>query len=487
MSLYKHQEQGIEFLRARSSAMLADEMGLGKTRQALEAAQWLFSDRRIDRVLVLAPAAVRYSWRTELEKMDAGGHNFELGVYDPKCMKFKVESLSKAIGLPVALVSYALLPQARHVDALMQWCANGEALLVCDESSFLKNRTAKQTKGALQVGTACMYRWLLTGTPIANSPLDLFGQGLVMAGGLKGPLRGFKNWYHFRARYAVLKRMKIGAQRFEQVVDYQNLDELTASFAPYVLRREKRDCLDLPEKTYEVREVILCEATWKVYCELKKDALLCLPDSDVKPEPNAAVRLLRLCQLTSGHVGATLASDPECDEMHSRDVSSEKLLWLAEEIMYGELSSQRALIVWCRWRRERERLAELLREAGMEVVEVYGGQTEKQREAALAAFGQATANRIVFLGQQRAGGYGLTLTQASVAVYCSNDFSYTGRIQSEDRCHRIGQHRAVTYLDLLAVGPKGQRTVDHHVLEALRAKKDLATLTCAAWRKILED
>src|SRR5208337_5385630 len=171
----------------------------------------------------------------------------------------------------------------------------------------------------------------------------------------------------------------------------------------------------------------LNEATWRIYTELRKEALLCLPDSDVKPEPNAAVRLLRLCQLTSGHVGAETpgAGDPDFAlEAGVRDVSSEKLSWLAEEILGGELSSQRALIVWCRWRRERERLAELLRKAGMEVVEVYGGQTEKQREAALAAFGQATANRIVFLGQQRAGGYGLTLTQASVAVYCSNDFSY---------------------------------------------------------------
>src|SRR5256885_5365742 len=95
----------------------------------------------------------------------------------------------------------------------------------------------------------------------------------------------------------------MGRKSFQVVTGYQNLDELTAKFAPYVLRRTKEECLDLPAKTYTVREIALTEATWKVYQELKRDALLALPDEDVRPEPNAAVRILRLCQLTSGHVG----------------------------------------------------------------------------------------------------------------------------------------------------------------------------------------
>ena len=125
-----------------------------------------------------------------------------------------------------------------------------------------------------------------------------------MANG-NGPLRG-KTWWQFRARYGVLQTMNIGRRSFQQVVGYQNLEELTAKFAPYVLRREKKDCLDLPEKTYSVREVALSESTWRVYQELKKEAMLALPDSEATPEPNAAVRLLRLAQITSGHVGAMM-------------------------------------------------------------------------------------------------------------------------------------------------------------------------------------
>ena len=312
-----------------------------------------------------------------------------------------------------------------------------------------------------------------------------------MGGGINGPLKAFSNWYHFRSRYAILKMMKIGAQRFQQVVDFQNIDELTKNFAPYVLRREKKDCLDLPKKTYEVREVALKQETWAIYQELRKEALLCLPDKEIKPEPNAAVRILRLCQLTSGHVGTPMIDETKTGYGHTgacEDVSGEKLDWLFSEIFGGELGNEQSLIIWCRWRRERERLAEALREEKCDVLEIFGGQSEKQRSEVLGAFSEpGPVRRRILLAQPHAGGYGLNLTSASVAVYMSNDFSYTGRIQSEDRCHRIGQVRNVTYVDVLATGPKGQRTVDHHILDCLRAKKDLAALTCAGWRKALSD
>ncbi len=462
--------------------MLADEMGLGKSRQALYAAQALNTAKKIDRVLVLCPAAVRYSWSTELEKLSTDKLFFHTLRYDAKDMEMKSHG---AKGLPIAFVSYGLLPQQKHCEALRDWCARGKTVLICDESSFLKNRTAKTSKSANTIGKKCQYRWLLTGTPIANSPLDLWSQGQVMANG-NGPLRGFKSFYHFRARYSMLKLMNMGQVRFQQVVGYQNIEELTHRFAPYVLRREKKDCFDLPAKTYEVREIALQPATWKIYQELKREALLCLPDSKERPEPNAAVRLLRLSQLTSGHVGNTLGLTPEGnDELQpSRDISSEKLSWLANEILDGELSNERALICWCRWRRERERLAIMLKD--IPVTQIYGGQTQKEREMHLTEFSRPSSIRIVMIAQVHAGGFGLNLTVASTAVYLSNTFSYTDRIQSEDRTHRIGQMNPTTYLDVLATGPAGQRTVDHAVLEALREKRSLADWTCAQWRKVLE-
>ena len=481
--LFAHQREAVSFLVKRRAAMLTLEMGLGKTRCALKAAEALYVAGSIDRMLVLAPAAVRFSWRQEIDKLDA--ESFLPCVYDPK--KAQVYGAGKREGrpLPVLIVSYALLPQKKHVEALQRWCSTGKTALVADESSFLKNRAAKQTRGAKLLSRASRYCWLLTGTPIANSPLDLYAQADVMCDGVReGPLRGMSNWWQFRARYGVLQTMHIGRKSFQHVVGYQNLPELTKRFAPYVLRREKKDCLDLPDKTYEVREVALTEATWHIYQELKREAMLALPDTDATPEPNAAVRLLRLAQITSGHVG-----HPEMDAGTQepsggvRDVSSEKLSWLVDQILDGELSNERALIVWCRWRRERKRLAERL--TTIAVTQIYGGQSQKERDANITEFQTESPRRVVMLAQPHAGGFGLNLTRAGTAVYLSNDFSYSTRIQSEDRCHRISQTRNVLYLDVLATGPNGEKTIDHHIVDALCAKKNVATLTCNEWKKAL--
>ncbi len=499
MNLYVHQREGIDFLVKRSGALLTLEMGLGKTRCALAAALKLYREKKIDRMLVLAPAAVRISWLQEVTKLSEDGQHILIWCrYYADDQKIVGEKFAEHINcLPLCVVSYALLPQKRHAKTLAEWCVSGKTLLVCDESSFLKNRTAKQTKASAGIASCCEYRWLLTGTPIANSPLDLYGQATVMSPSEgnghnykpngSGPLKGFGNWYHFRARYAVLKMMNMGALRFQQVVGYQNLNELTKRFAPYVLRRTKAECLDLPPKTYVTREVQLTEATWKIYQELRRDALLALPDAEIRPESNAVVRILRLCQLTSGHVGAAPFGgeiNVNDDLSAVRDVSSEKLNWLVSELLGSELSSQQAVIIWCRWRRERERLQQMLA-TKIEVYGVFGGQQPKNRSYEVQSF-QMSPNRRVLIAQQHAGGFGLNLTAASMAVYLSNSFSHTDRIQSEDRCHRIGQNNPVTYVDIVAVGPRGQRTVDAHVLECLRSKRDLAEMTCKAWRRVLE-
>ena len=212
--------------------------------------------------------------------------------------------------------------------------------------------------------------------------------------------------------------------------------------------------------------------------------MLALPDSEATPEPNAAVRLLRLAQITSGYAGQVISGDnPECMENQGEDISSEKLSWLVEQIIDGELSNERALIVWCRWRRERERLTDIIR-GKIECYQVYGGQSQLSRERDVEGF-QSFNGRKILIAQPHAGGFGLTLTAASTAVYLSNDFSFTTRVQSEDRQHRIGQTKPCLYIDVLAVSPTGAKTIDHHVLDCLRAKKSVADITCSAWRKVL--
>lgn len=492
--LFYHQQAGVDFLSRRSAAMLADEMGLGKSRQALVAAARLNAKNFVQRILILCPAAVRYAWGEELGKLALTEFSFSYVSYGPKQGTFvKMRSVNEGKPLEVCVASYGLMrldketARINHIKNFYNWCVEKDTILICDESSFLKSKDAKQTQGVTEVSQACKYRWLLTGTPVVNSPIDLWSQGVVMSGGKPdGPIKGFKNFFSFRARYFFMSGFKMK----EPFIIDEKLPELQQKFKPFVLRREKFDCLNLPPKSWTIREVPLTKETWKIYQELKREALLSLPDTETYPEPNAAIRILRLCQITSGHVG--MGSQAESDMPTTiKDISAEKLLWFMKDAFEGELSQQKNLIVWCRWRRERERLATFISaRKDVEVYQIYGGQSEKVRSEAINGFQEENATswkRKFFLAQQAAGAYGITLTAAHTAVYMSNDFSYVTRIQSEDRPHRIGQEHAVLYVDILATGPDGQHTTDHHVCNVLKAKKNLATLTCSAWRRMLEE
>jgi len=503
INLFKHQEIGAKWLEDKKSAALFWTMGTGKTRTVIYAARRIYEQRKIDRVLVLCPAAVQISWRSELAKIAASeSFDYNLLRYDSSELRFKCEYVGGHVNgnrqhLPFAVVSYAMLQQPRHVKTVSKWAASGKTALICDESSFLKNRTAAQMKGSYEVASSCDFRWLLSGTPVSNSPLDLWAQAEVMEPARSaGPNKGFANWYAFRAEFVTLVSRKMGQIRFQEVVGYKNLDKLTKRWEKFVSRVEKKDCLDLPEKVFIEREVALNKETWRIYQEMKKKALAQFPDGEIKVEPNAAVRLMRLGQITSGHYGGMETPVITVDEKKSTithaieclsDISSEKIDWLLEQITEGELSGR--VIVWCRWRRERERLALMLKEKGHPYSEICGDQTAKQRDEAIMQFETAAMANIPFalLAQPHAGGFGLNLQAASTAVFLSNDYSWATRMQAEDRIHRSGQTQKCVYIDVLAVGPDGQRTVDHVIFEALREKNDLATWTTNQWRKALDD
>jgi hypothetical protein len=130
----------------------------------------------------------------------------------------------------------------------------------------------------------------------------------------------------------------------------------------------------------------------------------------------------------------------------------------------------------------------LLDDHGVRVFELYGGQPKAERNEAEKAFDPSSrgSGRRILVAQPHAGGKGLQLHAATENIYQSNDHSLEFRLQSEDRSHRSGTITSVSYTDVIAVGPDGQRTIDWVIFQALRSKQDLAKWTCAAWRRALE-
>jgi hypothetical protein len=173
-----------------------------------------------------------------------------------------------------------------------------------------------------------------------------------------------------------------------------------------------------------------------------------------------------------------------------REVSDEKVAatvrWARERLAEDAGSKG---VVWCRFRHEALRTAAALREAtGARVESIVGAQPRADRERARRLLHPRTAppGPAFVTGTTAAGGASINLAAAWLTLYQSHDFSLRARLQSVDRVHRPGQRRPVRVWDMAATGPRGQRTVDHAVIEALREKRDVADWVTSAWRRELD-
>lgn len=471
---FHHQLVGVERLVNQEFFGLLDEMGAGKSKQVIDAACVLHAEGQIDTVVVVAPASVRSVW-LDPELGEIAKHCWRLHAtfeFHAKGFVMRRDAVTGDYSpLCFIVTNYEFIRREAHRKRLLELLKNATFMMVCDESAFIKNHRAAQTKAALDLGQHAARRVILNGTPIVNNPGDMWPQLQF----LSPKILPFRNFFAFRAQYAVM-----GGYQGRQVVRWQNLDDLQARVQPYVIRREKKDCLDLPPKLYTTLEVPLSEKTWRVYKEMREEAVAFIDDNP-SLAAQAGVKAMRLAQICAGYLGGFE------DGEQARHVGDEKLHAL-QGWLEARLAEDRGakIICWCRFRRQLERVAAECYPL-LTTFKLYGGQSAADRAQAIHWFsnGRNNGGAALLCAQPQAGGFGLNLTAASQVVYLSNDFSLASRLQSEDRAHRPGQTRNVTYLDVVATGPAGQKTIEAHVLKALRTKGDLANWTASAWRDAL--
>ena len=294
----------------------------------------------------------------------------------------------------------------------------------------------------------------MTGSPVTRNPLDLYSQCEF----LDPRLLDFASYYSFRNRYAIMKSANISGRSINLVTGYQNLGELSDKLKPFSYRVLKEDCLDLPDKVYIKREIQLTPEQKKLYDQMKREALATLNGKTVTTM-TALTQLMRLHQITCGHFSA---DDGSIQEIKNNRLA--ELLDVLEEI-------EGKAIIWAHYQHDVMNIYKLLEDkyGPGSVVHYYGKTLPEERDYAIKNFKTNDKVRF-FVGTPQTGGYGITLTQANTVIYYSNGYDLEKRMQSEDRAHRIGQKKTVTYVDIIA-----EKTVDTKIVKSLRKKINIAS------------
>lgn len=478
-----HQLTGCARLATSDIFAMGAEQGTGKTWMLLADAEYRWERGEIDGVLVIAPNGVHVNWVVrEIPTHLSAPYNATFWQSGPSKRQQAIlaKQLKAITATPQCRVMFihAMNVDAvntkggfEHAEKFIKSFPLGRVVIIVDESHTIKNPAAKRTQRVIELGRECRVRRVASGTLVANSPLDLFSQFDFLSPGLLGT----RSYRAFVAEYAdllpegspliqdIIRRTgargapQIVARNKDGTLRFRNLDKLCGLMAPHTFRVTKDECLDLPDKIYQTHYFDLLPEQRKAYEHVVNERNW-LKDGGEIDTFTALTVITKLRQITSGFI----LSDGEPTSLVN---AAPRMAALEEAI--AECSGP--VIIWASFQEEIRQIAAMLKKAGEEVREYHGGTKRADRTAAIDDF-QSGAVRF-FIGNPAAAGTGLTLTAAETAIYYSCDFSLSQRLQSEDRCHRIGTTKHVVYIDIV-----GRDTIDERIAHALQTKKATAQL-----------
>ena len=435
------------------------EMGTGKTKVLIDNLAMLYDKGKVDGALIVAPKGVVKTWYEQELPTHLPDHVENVTVlWQPNITKTQQEKLESLFEIETALhiliMNVEALSTDKGVNFASKFLSSHKTLMAVDESTTIKTPTAKRTKNIISLGKHAKYRRIMTGSPITKNPLDLYTQCEF----LNPWLLDFTSYYAFRNRYAEMKTMHIRGRSIQVVDQFKNLGELSETVKTFSERVLKEDCLDLPPKIFMKRYISLTPDQKKIYEQMKKQAIAVL-NGKVTTTMTVLTQLMRLHQITCGHFTA--------DDGSTQPVNSNRL----NELMDVLAETEGKAIIWANYQLSvGEIIQRIIKEYGEgSYVHYYGLTSQEDRQDNIRKFQNDPKCRFI-IGTPQTGGYGITLTQAHTVIYYSNGYDLEKRLQSEDRAHRIGQNKTVTYIDMIA-----EDTVDEKIVEALRKKINIAS------------
>jgi SNF2 family DNA or RNA helicase len=454
---YEHQRNALNESAEKMQWAYFMEMGTGKTKVTIDNMAYLFFKRIIMAALVIAPKSVYTNWESEIE------------THIPKVLKYKIykwnidkpkdyHELNKFKDLKIFLINVEALSTKRGFDACVDYLVKNDLnFVVLDESTTIKNRSAKRTKNILGLQRLSLVRRILTGSPITKSPLDLYTQCQF----LSPELLGFSSYLAFRNRYAEMIDIPVGSGRFISVPKYyKRLEELEQKLKQFATRIRKDQCLDLKPKVRQKRYIELEGESKKIYEKLRTNALAIVEDSTISFS-NKLTEIIKLHQVCNGF---TKNDDGKILTLHKSKINA------LDEILE---ETDGKVIVWANYLYNIHEIIKFLEDKyGKEsVVSIYGDINVQKRKEAVDRIQTDSKTRFL-VGNPTTGGFGLTLTAVNTVIYYSNNYNLEVRMQSEDRAHRMGQKGTVVYIDIVAKG-----TLDEAIMKSLTSKGQIAAKT----------
>lgn len=445
------------------------EPGCGKTGTTINTLRSIYNqNKRQHRTLILCPPIVIKNWKEEFglhSKIEPSTIHPLFGEGVKRLATFKKFAWGELGGaVQAAPAIFITNYESLLMDSLFeQFLAWAPEILILDESHRCKDVKAKRTKRAVQLADVAQRRFLLSGTPILNSPMDIFSQFRILD---KGKTFG-KNFFAFRSNYFFDKNAGMPSQR--HFPDYRvrpgALEEMNEKIYKKAMRVTKQECLDLPPLVNQVLRVGMTPEQTRLYNEMKKDLITFMNDKAVMASI-VLTKALRLMQIASGYARTVDNEDLSFEKTPKMDALYELL---------EQLTPNHKVIVWAVFKENYKTIKAVCEALGVKYVEVHGdakGNVYKNVEA----FNTDPSVR-VFIGHPRSGGIGINLVASDYAIFFSRNFSLEDKLQSEARNHRGGSeiHQKITHIDLVCEG-----TIEEEVQKKLANKIEIS-------EKILQD
>lgn len=450
MKLFEHQKSGIDFLKRKGKAILADEMGLGKTRQAILAAE--------GKALVVCPASLKINWEREIRT-----------VYPEASIQVIGSKDEIYLGVDWHIINYDIME--KRIEAIEMLIARGDIeTMILDESHYIKGKSirasvivggrVKKKNGDIMKFEGLASKvdnvYCLTGTPLLNRPIELFNQ-LTAIG---HPLGGHGKRSSFARRFcgAFLRTIYVKGGYPIRILDESgssNLDELRILLKGWILRRKKKDVVDLPDKIVSVMECDMTreakkeyDSAWDMYLEFITANPIPERDIDNILMARHLVEIGKLKQVCSRSKVARIVEDTR------------------NAVEQGE-----KVIIFSQYTETIRQIAEALRtktktDPAIKTVTLTGADDMEARQKAVDAFQDQQAS--VFVANIKAGGVGLNLTEGNIVMFADMDWSPETHRQAEDRAHRIGQKEMVNVYYYVAIG-----TIEEDIVRILNEKKNV--------------